>query len=632
MASADLNATDPDNTNDTWTAVALGTATVGGFGTYQVTTTGVWTYTLDDTNAAVQALQGADTLSDFFMALTADGTAQLVSITIRAQNDTPVLAEIDATAAYAENSGSVVLDGALLLSDVDAPSAGSDIASATVRIAEGFVAGDILGADTTGTAITIIYLNGVLTLSGADTLANYQEVLKRVTFASTSENPTDGGASPSRTIEYVVADLQGAATAPQQLTLGVMASNDAPVNTLPGSVSVRSHTNISISDPAVADADAGPASLSTTLSVAHGTLTVASAGGAVVGGSGSGLVTLTGTVAQINATLSAAGNVIYRADIGFVGTDTLTMVTHDGGSTGSPGVLSDTDLLSILVRKPENDFDGDLASDILWRRDGGENMLWLVDGDAVIADLDLPMVATTWHIEGVGDFNGDGHSDILWRHSDGRVDTWEMRDGAFAGGQTFGIVSNAWHVENIGDFNGDGHSDILWRHDSGEVNIWDMRDGVRLGPARTLGVISNDWHIEDTGDFNGDGHSDILWRRATGQVDTWELRDGALAGGKTFGVVSNVWHIEATGDFNGDGHTDILWRHDSGEVNTWELRDGVRVGGHGFGIVANTWHIEDTRDFNGDGHTDILWRHDSGEVNTWELHDGVRAGVTVSAW
>ena len=53
--------------------------------------TGVWTYTLDDNNAAVQALNGAATLTDSFTALTADGTSQTVTITIHAQNDAAVI-------------------------------------------------------------------------------------------------------------------------------------------------------------------------------------------------------------------------------------------------------------------------------------------------------------------------------------------------------------------------------------------------------------------------------------------------------------------------------------------------------------------------------------------------------------
>ena len=37
---------------------AAGAATANGYGTYALTAAGVWTYTLDDSNAAVQALNG----------------------------------------------------------------------------------------------------------------------------------------------------------------------------------------------------------------------------------------------------------------------------------------------------------------------------------------------------------------------------------------------------------------------------------------------------------------------------------------------------------------------------------------------------------------------------------------------
>ena len=53
-----------------------------GFSTYTLTAAGVWTYTLDNSNAAVQALNVGQTLTDTFTAFTVDGTAQLVTITI----------------------------------------------------------------------------------------------------------------------------------------------------------------------------------------------------------------------------------------------------------------------------------------------------------------------------------------------------------------------------------------------------------------------------------------------------------------------------------------------------------------------------------------------------------------------
>ena len=63
-ATGDLNASDVDNPNDAWTAVSSPAASVNGYGTYTLTAAGVWTYTLNNSNAAVQALNVGDTLTD----------------------------------------------------------------------------------------------------------------------------------------------------------------------------------------------------------------------------------------------------------------------------------------------------------------------------------------------------------------------------------------------------------------------------------------------------------------------------------------------------------------------------------------------------------------------------------------
>jgi hypothetical protein len=271
-----------------------------------------------------------------------------VDVTITPVNDAPVLAGLNATPTYVEQAAPVVLDSTLTLSDVDAPAAGNQIGSATITITGGLFTGDVLGANTSGTAISANYLNGVLTLSGADTLANYEAVLKTITFASSSENPTNGGANPSRTIQYMVTDLGTAGSAPQQLTLTITATNDAPVNTVPGERTATMNTNLVITGLSVSDVDAAGGTLTTVLAVDNGTLTVASAGGAAVAGSGTDTVTLTGTVTQINTTLSAAGNVIYRGDLDFAGNDTLTMTTNDGGHTGA-ALQQDQDTVAIII-------------------------------------------------------------------------------------------------------------------------------------------------------------------------------------------------------------------------------------------------------------------------------------------
>src|SRR5262249_31929253 len=115
------------------------------------------------------------------------------------------------------------------------------------------------------------------------------------------------------------------------------AVNDAPANAVPGPQVVNEDTNLAIPGLSISDVDANPAtqSMTTTLAVVNGTLTVAPAGGAGVAGSGTTTVTLTGTTNQINTTLGAAGNIVYKGAPNYFGSDTLTVTTNDNGNTGS---------------------------------------------------------------------------------------------------------------------------------------------------------------------------------------------------------------------------------------------------------------------------------------------------------
>ena len=78
---------------------------------------------------------------------------------------------------------------------------------ATVSISGGPLdtGNEILAANTAGTAITAAYnsTSGVLTLSGSDTLANYQQVLQSVTYVDTLATTTNTG---NRTLRFSVSD------------------------------------------------------------------------------------------------------------------------------------------------------------------------------------------------------------------------------------------------------------------------------------------------------------------------------------------------------------------------------------------------------------------------------------------
>jgi VCBS repeat-containing protein len=115
VATGTLTDTDVDNPANTFALVATPTASARGYGSFTMTTAGVWTYTLDNTNTAVQALNNGDKLTDTFTVTTADGTAQTVAITINGSNDAAV---ISGTA-----SGSVIEAGGVANATPGTPAA-----------------------------------------------------------------------------------------------------------------------------------------------------------------------------------------------------------------------------------------------------------------------------------------------------------------------------------------------------------------------------------------------------------------------------------------------------------------------------------------------------------------------------
>ena len=67
------------------------TATASGYGSYTVSAAGVWTYTLNNANATVNALATGILLIDTFTVQSADGTTQTITVTITGMTDAIVL-------------------------------------------------------------------------------------------------------------------------------------------------------------------------------------------------------------------------------------------------------------------------------------------------------------------------------------------------------------------------------------------------------------------------------------------------------------------------------------------------------------------------------------------------------------
>ena len=121
------------------------------------------------------------------------------SVSVTAVNNAPVLTAGGGTAAFTEGGGPVTVDPAISVSDVDSP----NLASAAVTITNLLDAGaETLAANTAGTSIVAVYSAPTLTLTGADTQAHYQQVLRSVTYNNSSQNPS----ATSRVISFTAND------------------------------------------------------------------------------------------------------------------------------------------------------------------------------------------------------------------------------------------------------------------------------------------------------------------------------------------------------------------------------------------------------------------------------------------
>ena len=152
---------------------------------------------------------------------TANSTGITSTITVAVANDAPTVSGNDATLAYTENDGAVLVDSTLTLADVDS----ANLTGATITISSGFVSGgeDVLSfTAANGISGTFDNSTGILALSGSATKAQYETALESVKYENTSENPNTG----NRTVSWVVTDGSDSSSAVYSTITVAAADND----------------------------------------------------------------------------------------------------------------------------------------------------------------------------------------------------------------------------------------------------------------------------------------------------------------------------------------------------------------------------------------------------------------------
>jgi VCBS repeat-containing protein len=327
------------------------TAGSNGHGSFSLLADGSWSYTADNSQAAIQQLGAGQSISDSFTAVSSDGAAsQLVTVTITGTNDMPVIGGVaSGTVSEDDSTPNLSTSGMLTIADVD-----QDQSSFTVQA---------------GTAGSNGYGSFTLAADGnwSYTASNGQGAIQQL------------GAGQSISDSFTAVSSDG--TASQVVTVTINGTNDAPVLSAAatpllalvtedagapaGAVGTLVSSLVNLNPPAggadnVTDADNGAVTgiALTGVNSANGTWWYSTNGGADW--------TAVGAVSETSALLLAADTntrLYFQGDSNFNGTvsdgitfrawdqtsgtagTTASTATHGGGSAFS----SATDTASIAV-------------------------------------------------------------------------------------------------------------------------------------------------------------------------------------------------------------------------------------------------------------------------------------------
>ncbi len=241
--------------------------------------------------------------------------------------------KVPASVSVNEN-GSLTFSGGNAISVTDTAGSGNDNESLTLSTSHGTLSlGTQTGLTVSGTGTTA----SPLTLSGALSALNAD--LPSLVYMPTS------GYSGSDNLSLSILDTTDQAQgAPAQVAIAVNSVKQPPTVSAPSTATVNENASLTFCSGnsnaiTVTDAAAAGSSDSLTLTVTNGTLTLGSTAGLTFtsGSNGTASMTVTGTLASLNATLSGLK---FTPTCGYCGSASLVITVKDSGDglTGSATV------------------------------------------------------------------------------------------------------------------------------------------------------------------------------------------------------------------------------------------------------------------------------------------------------
>jgi VCBS repeat-containing protein len=258
----------------------VGSAVTGTFGSINIAANGAYTYTVDNTNATVQALRtSGQTLTDVFTYTMRDAvgltSTTQITVTIQGSNDAPVAVVDTATAIEAGGVANATAGtnptGNVLTNDTDVDSAGNG----ETKTVSGVLAGvQASAAANVGSAVTGTYGSINIAANGAYTYTvdNSNAAVQALRLTANTLNDV---------FTYTTTDTAGS-TSTTQITVTVQGANDAPSD-ITGTLTIaeNSANTTSVGTLSRVDVDSGDGSTYALTNDASGRFAINSSTGQV---------------------------------------------------------------------------------------------------------------------------------------------------------------------------------------------------------------------------------------------------------------------------------------------------------------------------------------------------------------
>jgi len=336
------------------------------------------------------------------------------TVTINPINNAPSLSSVASSVTLTQFQ-SVTLSPALVVSDPDSLT----LTGATVKITAGTFPGDgdILSASSVGTNISVSYNSSseTLTLTGTDTLADYQMVLDGVTMSSGSD-PTHGGANRTRTVTWQVNDGSASNGLSAPVTTTVVILNAPP--------------------PAATTAD---------MILRDGS------GNYEIYDIGANSILAADSLGQVGTDWKFAGLG------GFNGTDTTDMLLRSASTGGfevydiSNNNITNAAFLGNVGLNWQVMGFGNFSSmpgetDMILRNSStGGVEVYDISNNQITGAAFMGAVGLNWQFSGVGNFSGHGESDMILRNSNtGGLEVYDIANNQLTGAAFIGNVGLNW--------------------------------------------------------------------------------------------------------------------------------------------------------------------------------------------